>query len=313
MGNPTNPVSSRPTTRSRLGRGLSSLMQVASPAAPVVSSSIQSEASNGPLHEVDPELIDPNPHQPRKQIGPATLAELAASMKANGIIQPLVVRARPEGRFELIAGERRLRAAKVARLAKVPVIVREVEEYEQAQLALVENIQREDLNPMDRADAYRSLQKQLGLSAGELAGRLGEDRSTIANYVRLLDLSPAVQAKVRDGTLPLGHAKVLAGVAEEAEQLRLAELVLKQNLSVRNLERLVKGEDDQTPIARRVPSPEEESRNRYLAQLAESVGRQVGARCTVSAHGSLGYKLTIHMKSAEQFDGLMEKLGVQVD
>src|SRR5690606_17187352 len=134
-------------------------------------------------------------------------------------------------------------------------------------MALVENIQREDLNPMDRAEAYRALQRQLGLTQAELAARLGEDRSTVANFVRLLDLCPPVQEKVRDGTLPLGHAKVLAGVSDEAEQLRLADLILKQNLSVRNLERLVKGETLEEEAPRRTPTEEQDSRSRYLNQL----------------------------------------------
>src|SRR5690606_14050259 len=181
-------------------------------------------------------------------------------------------------------------------------------------MALVENIQREDLNPMDRAEAYRALQRQLGLTQAELAARLGEDRSTVANFVRLLDLCPPVQEKVRDGTLPLGHAKVLAGVSNEAEQLRLADLILKQNLSVRNLERLVKGEepeDGQGP--RRTPSEEQDSRSRYLNQLAETVGQQVGSKCTVTPSGQNGYKLTLHLKNAEQFDRIMERLGVSIE
>src|SRR5688500_8699333 len=178
MGKTDSPTS-KTASRSRLGRGLSSLMQVHSPAvahAPPASAPADFEQGSMPMRDVDPELIDPNPHQPRKQIGPATLSELAASLKSNGIIQPLVVKAKADGRYELIAGERRLRAAKVARMPKVPVVIRQVDGYEQAQLALVENIQREDLNPLDRAEAYRALQKQLGLTVAEIAGRLGEDR-----------------------------------------------------------------------------------------------------------------------------------------
>lgn len=291
-------------------------MQINSPAASpaaVASGTATGLSDAGPMREVDPELIDPNPHQPRKHIGPASLAELAASLKSNGIIQPLVVKPAAAGRYELIAGERRLRAAKVARLAKVPVVIREVDGYEQAQLALVENIQREDLNPLDRADAYRILQKQLGLSVSELAGRLGEDRSSVANFVRLLDLCPAVQAKVRDGTLPLGHAKVLAGVPDADEQVRLADLIGKQNLSVRNLERLVRGEEQEPAVLRRVPTEEESSRARYLAQLAQTVSRGVGTKCTVAPAGAKGYKLTLHLKDAEEFDRLMERLGVQTE
>ena len=286
-------------------------MQINRPVTPTTDTGGEEEVLSHGLRELDPELIDPNPHQPRKHIGPASLAELAASMKSNGIIQPLVVKAKADGRYELIAGERRLRAAKVARLAKVPVVIREVDGYEQAQLALVENIQREDLNPLDRAEAYRALQKQLGLSVAELAGRLGEDRSSVANFVRLLDLWPSVQAKLRDGTLPLGHAKVLAGVPDEADQIRLADLVAKQNLSVRNLERLVKGEPEEIPVIRRAQTEEQASRSRYLAKLSESVGRELGVRCTISAAGSKGYKLALHLKNAEEFDRVMDRLGIE--
>ncbi len=287
-------------------------MQVNSPA---VQAEIPepAEQSSLPSRDVDPEKIDPNPHQPRKQIGPATLAELAASLKSNGIIQPLVVKPKPDGRYELIAGERRLRAAKLAKMPTVPVVLRQVDTYEQAQMALVENIQREDLNPLDRAEAYRALQKQLGLTVQEVAGRLGEERTTIQHYVRLLDLYPAVQQLVRDGALPLGHAKILAGVPDEAEQLRLADLVMKQNLSVRNLERLTKGEEPELPSAIRPASDAQDSRTRYLAQLADTVGRQVGTKCTVAPAGQNGYKLTLHLKNAEEFDRVMERLGVQTE
>ena len=259
---------------SRLGRGLSSLMQVNNPPADGADGAPATEppTPRGPFLEIAPDLVDPNPHQPRKQMPPAALSELAASLRSNGIIQPLIVTRKAEGRFELIAGERRLRAAKLAKLERIPVVVREVTDFEQAQMALVENIQREDLNPIDRAEAYRTLQKELGLSANELAGRLGEDRSTIANYTRLLDLCEPVRDKVRDGVLPMGHAKVLAGVADPAEQLRLADLAISQSLTVRNLERLVKqGEDAPEP-----PRCHPRGGNRQPGGLPERAGGNGG-------------------------------------
>src|SRR5262249_38980992 len=149
-----------------------------------------------------------------------------------GIIQPLVVR-RVGSEYELIAGQRRLQAAKAAGLAQVPVVIRDADSFTQAQLALVENIQREDLNPIERAQAYRSLIEQLGLTQAELASRLGEDRSSFANFLRLLELTEPVRHMVRDGRLSLGHAKLLAGVPDILKQQKLAETVVSQELSVR--------------------------------------------------------------------------------
>ena len=319
------PPSIRPPTpgKSRLGRGLSSLMQVAPPppspredGGPLNGSVDPAAAApperDRPPQEVPVDRIDPNPHQPRKEMVAESLAELAASIRTNGIIQPLVVIPRPDGRYELVAGERRLRAAKLAELATVPVVVRDVEAHEQAQMALVENVQREDLNPIDRAEAYRALQKQLGLTQSELAERVGEERSKVANHLRLLDLAGEVQSLVRDGRLPLGHAKVLAGVADAAEQGRLAELCAKQGLSVRNLERLVK-EQQQPPAEPAKPEPAADGRAVYLKQLADNVSKSIGMRCDLSPTGKSGGKLTVHFKSLDQFDRLMEQLNVELE
>ena len=317
---PSTPKSS-PTGRSRLGRGLSSLMQVnANPANPAAAppaatagggpSQAEAATSNSPLRDLSVDQIAANPHQPRKKIDPAALAELAASIRTNGVIQPLIVIDRRDGTYELVAGERRLRAAKQAGLAHVPAVVRDVEAHEQAQMALVENIQREDLNSIDRAEAYRSLQKLLGLTQTELAERVGEDRSKIANHVRLLELADAVKELVRSGDLPLGHAKVLAGVEDAAEQVRLANLCVKQNLSVRNLERLV-ASDPQPPAA--TPKGGDEGRAVYLKQLADNVSRALGMPCDLNPTGKSGGKLTVHFKSLDQFDRLMEHLGVEIE
>src|SRR4029434_6962211 len=141
----------------------------------------------------------------RSRMNEASIAELAASLKSTGLVQPIIVR-QHNGGYQLIAGERRLRAAKLAGLKTLPAIVREVDNFTQAQMALVENIQREDLNPIDRAQSYRALMDQLGLTQAELAGRLGEERSSVANYLRLLELAEPVRDLVRDGKLSMGHA-----------------------------------------------------------------------------------------------------------
>ncbi|MEA2711145.1 MAG: ParB family transcriptional regulator, chromosome partitioning protein [Phycisphaerales bacterium] len=263
---------------------------------------------NGTPLEISLADVSPNPHQPRRQFNDAGLAELAASLKSNGVIQPIVVR-RVNDRYELVAGERRLRAAKLAGLATIPAIVRELDSFTQAQMALVENIHREDLNPIERAAAYRALIDQLGLTQAELANRLGEDRSTVANFLRLLELAEPVRTMIRDGKLSLGHAKVLAGVSDALEQERLANLVVSQELSVRNLERLV-----QSPTAPAPDRPAKGSASAHLQDLEKSFARQLGMRVQIrsGANKSKG-RVVIHYGSLDQFDQLLEKLGINAD
>jgi ParB family chromosome partitioning protein len=237
----------------------------------------------------------------------ASIAELAASLKSTGLVQPIIVR-QHNGGYQLIAGERRLRAAKLAGLKTLPAIVREVDNFTQAQMALVENIQREDLNPIDRAQSYRALMDQLGLTQAELASRLGEDRSSIANFLRLLDLPEPARELIRDGKLSLGHAKILAGIDDILEQQRLAELVVAQELSVRNLERLVQNGDAAGPPPRREPNS-----TPHLQDLEKSIARQLGMRVQVRSAGKGKGRLVIHYASLDQFDELLSRMGVRTD
>ncbi|MBC8108746.1 MAG: ParB/RepB/Spo0J family partition protein [Anaerolineae bacterium] len=262
--------------------------------------------------ELAVESIQPNPHQPRKQIDEAKVAELAASLKSTGVIQPIVVRKRGDG-YELIAGERRWRAAKFANMTTIPAIIRDVNSFEQAQMALVENIQREDLNPLDRAQSYRALIDQLGLTQAELANRLGEDRSSVANYLRLLDLSDPVRQMLRDEQLTLGHAKLLAGIDDTVEQERLAHLVESQDLSVRNLERLIAAGPVETATPDKSPtSPGTPSA--HIQDLERSLARQLGMRVQLKTSAKKGHgKLIVHYASLDQFDGLLARLGISAD
>jgi len=303
--------------RPRLGRGLSSLISVPSHPHPVVppqpapAPAAPPKAPDGRPLDLNIDLIAPNPHQPRHTFNEATLAELASSMKAAGIIQPIIVRKVGET-YQLIAGERRLRAAKIAGLTQVPVIVKDVDALTQAQLALIENIQREDLNPIDRATGYQTLLKELGLTQAELALRLGEDRSTIANFLRLLDLAEPVRELIRDSKLSTGHAKILASVADILEQQRLANLVVQQELSVRNLERLLKSPE--TVPAPAAASETATSVEAHMKSLARSIGRQTGWRVQVraSARQKGAGKLVIHYGSLDQFDEICERMGVNL-
>ncbi|MDB5172593.1 MAG: parB-like partition protein [Phycisphaerales bacterium] len=236
----------------------------------------------------------------------ASIAELAASLKSTGVIQPIIVRLQ-DGQYQLIAGERRWRAARLAGLASIPAIVRNTSAFEQAQMALVENIQRENLNPIDRALAYRTLMAQLGLTQAELAGRMGEDRSSIANYLRLLELAEPVQTMVIDGRLSMGHAKILAGVSDKSDQERLANLVVNQSLSVRNLERQLQ---DIPSTSARTPTP----LSPHIADLEKSLAQQLGMRVQVRSGAKKGQgKLIVHYATLDQFDDVLSRLGVKAE
>jgi ParB family transcriptional regulator, chromosome partitioning protein len=292
--------------RSRLGRGLSSLISISSdPAVDQAAVAQEPDPAATRSGDIPLEMIVPNPHQPRRTINPAAIAELAASLKSTGLIQPIIVRKVEQG-YELIAGERRWRAAKEAGFPSIPAIVRDVDQFTQAQMALIENIQREDLNAVDRAAAYRTIIQQLGLTQAELALRLGEERSSVANYLRILDLSEPVRELVKQGKLHLGHAKLLAGVPGLSEQELLAKIVAAKDLSVRELERLIQGRAGEHRKAREGPS------SAYLADLEKSLSRQLGLRVQVRASARKGKgRLVIRYNTLDEFDQLMNTLGVK--
>lgn len=183
--------------------------------------------------------IDPNPYQPRKDFDEAPLQELMQSIASNGIIQPLVVRPKPGGRYELVAGERRLRAAEALGLATIPAVIRDVPEERMLELALIENIQREDLNPIEKAAAFRDYLQRYHLTQDAAAQRMGLDRATIANHLRLLELPQDIQVLVRKSAISMSHARTIAALSDPAQQLTMAKKVIRQGLSVRQLERAV--------------------------------------------------------------------------
>jgi ParB family transcriptional regulator, chromosome partitioning protein len=216
--------------RPALGRGLSALI----PDAPLA----VAPASDRPL-EIDTDLLRPNRFQPRGRMDDERIADLARSIRANGIIQPIVVR-KVDGGYEIIAGERRWRAAQRAGLLKVPIAVRDIPEERVLAAALIENVQREDLNPIEEAYAYRRLADEFHLTQDQIADAVGKDRSSVANYVRLLKLPEPVRDHVAAGRLSMGHARAILGLAVDEEQLRVASDVVARGLSVRDTEALVK-------------------------------------------------------------------------
>lgn len=225
------PVMGKPA----LGRGLGALITPAKTAAEAVAAV---EASGERVHSVSLTQVVPSPLQPRSTFGAEPLAELVVSIRENGIIQPLIVR-RVNGLFELIAGERRWRAAGQAGLKEVPVIVREADDLEVLEFALIENLQREDLNPIEEALAYRRLAEEFKLRQEDIAAKVGKSRAAVANTMRLLDLANEVQGHLVQGRLSVGHAKALLGLRSAAEQGEVAGRVMKKELSVRATEELV--------------------------------------------------------------------------
>jgi ParB family chromosome partitioning protein len=227
-------------SRKALGRGLSALFT-------------ETGSIDQDLVEIGIEQIDPSEVQPRQVFRQDRLEELAASLKANGVIQPVVVRRRGE-RFQLIAGERRWRAAQLAGLHKIPAVVKEVPDARVLELSLIENLQRENLNPMEEAGAYRNLMDKLDYTQEQLAQRVGRERSSIANSLRLLKLPPTIQALVEEEKLSMGHAKVLIALTSAADQEALARRIVLKQLSVRETEELVR-QPLETPATGEAPSP----------------------------------------------------------
>ncbi|MCR4374645.1 MAG: ParB/RepB/Spo0J family partition protein, partial [Acidobacteria bacterium] len=224
--------------RPALGRGLSALIPDTAPPPPRA----PQPADRGRPSELDIDLLTPNPRQPRQHIDDGRLEELAQSIRANGVIQPIVVRrvaaagAAGNDQYEIVAGERRWRASQRAGLLKVPVAVREVPDDKLLEVALIENIQREDLNPIEEAQAYRRLTDELQLSQESIAAQVGKDRATVSNYMRLLRLPTEVRTALAEGDMGMGHARALLSLTDEAAQRRVGRDVIARGLSVRETE-----------------------------------------------------------------------------
>src|SRR5579862_7215177 len=227
------------TKRRALGKGLDSLLPRAHvPAAPVPS---PAEAEGGKPREIPLDRIDPNPFQTRSQMNEEQLAELAASIAANGVVQPVLVRPLAAGRFQLIAGERRWRASKQAGKQTIPAILRHVSDEQAMEITIVENLQRTDLNPMEQARAYDRLSHHFKMTQEQMAQRTGKDRASVANFLRLLRLPPEVQQKVETGSLSFGHARALLSLESPESILKAAQKVTALSMSVRQTESYVQG------------------------------------------------------------------------
>ena len=276
--------------RPALGRGLSALIPDA-PSAPA--------ASERPL-EVDIDMLRPNKFQPRTHMDDGRIEELSRSIRSNGVIQPIVVRKADDG-YEIVAGERRWRASQRAGLLKVPIVVRDIPDDRLLAAALIENIQRENLNPIEEAHAYRRLADEFGLTQEQIAESVGKDRSSVANFVRLLRLPLEIRDHVGAGTLSMGHARALLGLPDEGAQLRIGKEVVAKALSVRETEALVK-----RTIA---PPPEkpEEQKDVHTRAAEERLRFALGTRVRIIRKGK-GGRLEIDFGDENELHRIYEQL-----
>ena len=285
---------SEPTDRSErsqgLGRGLGALIpqRAGAPASAI---------------EIPISRIRSNPHQPRKRFDAEALAALTASISANGVIQPVLVAETPDG-YLLVAGERRLRAAQAAGLERIPAVVRQLIDRDQLELALVENLQREDLDPLETAEAYRQLVNRFGFSHDDVANRVGRARSTVVNTLRLLELAPEVQAAIGDGRLSEGHGRALGGISTEA-QARVIDTIVEQDLSVRQTEELVRRLREP-----RVPPDKSATARKSdpdLERVEEELRRALGTKVSV-ARSRRGGRIVIEYYGDEELARLYDRL-----
>lgn len=290
--------------RPALGRGMAALLSNAPP--PPSATIAPAPAIPGrTLLTLPVEAIERNPEQPRKRFEDAKLEELAASIRQHGIVEPILVR-KDGGRYRILAGERRWRAAQRAGLKEVPAILREATDREAFELALVENLQRADLNAIEEAEAYEVLQSEHGLTQEAIATRVGKERSTVANALRLLKLPEDVRESVRGGQLDMGHARALLGL-EDGEAIRkIAQRAIREGLSVRATEALVRSLSKKPSKAGPADPPGDSP---AIRDLAHRLQRRLGARCRVVPKSAVAGKLEVEYTSLDELDGILAKIG----
>jgi len=296
--------------KSRLGRGLEALIASGASAAPKLEAAPAPVASVPGFREIPVDLVEPSPYQPRKDINTEQLAELAESIRAEGLLQPVVVRP-AGGRFQLIAGERRWRAFQLLKLKTIPARVLDASDASSATLTLIENLQREGLNPIDEAYGYASLIRDFDLTQDQAAERVGKGRATVANSLRLLALEPEIQGYLAKGLLTVGHAKVLLGIEDAPRRGLLARRVIEDGLSVRGLEQLSAGH-------RRTRRGRGAGRNltggeaATVADIEKRLTTHLGARVALH-HSPKRGRIVIEYAGNDDLQRILERLGLPAD
>jgi len=300
-GDKKAPASADQKKKHGLGRGLSSLIPSASavPAAPAPVAPVVRSTQDGPLIELPIQEIERSPYQPRREFKEEELRELAESLKNNGLVQPPTVRKNSSGRYELIAGERRIRAAQLAGWTKIQVLFKDVDDLTAAVLTTTENLLREDLNPIEEATSYKTLQEKFGLTQAEVAERIGKGRATVANATRLLELPDEVKALVSSGLLSTGHAKVLLSVEGEKDRILLSRDCVNEQLTVRALEKKVMRLH--RPVEER-PRGTPDLPDSYVRHLVDCMKKHLG--CAVRVTPGVTHPNGRHTKGVLEIDFL---------
>ncbi|MBK8913245.1 MAG: ParB/RepB/Spo0J family partition protein [Phycisphaerales bacterium] len=283
----------------RLGRGLGALI----PAKKISTATQPAPASA--VSQIPIDAIRPNPNQPRREFDDSALAELSNSIRINGVLQPIVVRPLPEGRFELVAGERRWRASQRAGLRTIPATIREMSDPQSLEIALIENLQRQDLGPLERAEGYQRYLDQYGGTTEQLAVRLSESRTSIINYLRLLKLPQEVRTMISGQQISMGHARAIAGLSDPERQLAIAKMTARRSLSVRQVEAMCR-ESSSEPSPARTPT----GAVRHMESVADQLSRGIGLPVQViTGKGKNSGRVIVSYKSIEDFDRIARAFG----
>lgn len=294
--------------RRALGKGLDSLLprMAPKPAAPPAPAAAQEPAETGKPREIPVDAIEHNPYQTRKHFDEAQLAELAASIKANGVIQPILLRPLPNGRFQLIAGERRWRASIMAAKTTIPAILRNVSDEQALEITIIENLQRADLNPMEQARAFERLGREFHMTQEQIALRTGKERASIGHFLRLLKLPEKVQGMVEGGSLSFGHAKAILALPSHEEMEKAAQLTLTGCLSVRGTETYVQNRLNPANRKKKEPRPEPDI-DPNVREVQEELQRALGLKVVIEDKRGRG-RVIIEYSELEDFDTLLEQL-----
>lgn len=288
--------------RSGLGRGLGALLEDSGEKQKISGSGA---TPKGAINEIEIAKIETNPWQPRTDFDEEALNDLAESIKVQGIIQPITVRALSENEFQLISGERRLQASKRAGLKTVPAYIRIANDQQMLEMALIENIQRENLNAIEIALSYQRLLAECDLKQEELGSRVGKNRSTVTNYLRLLKLPPDIQIALRDGKLSMGHARALISIEDVSLQLDIFKQIISNDLSVRKVEELVRNGNEKAPATK-----EKASENPEIKKLQSQLSSHFGSKIAIKANADNKGEIKIPFTSTEDLNRILEILNV---
>lgn len=274
------------STKKVLGRGLDAILS--SPDTDITSKDISGDYVAGAIAELDVDKIDANPFQPRTDFDKLSLQELTESIKTQGVIQPVTVRKMGRGHFQLIAGERRLRASILAGLTSVPAFIRVANDEQMLEMALIENIHRQNLNAIEVAISYKRLIDECALTQEKLSEKVGKNRTTITNFLRLLKLPPEIQIALRDGTISMGHARALLSIGQEGSQLRLLKLILDEGMSVRQVEQMVRNMNSPASSKKKRKTPAlPEKYKKISSELSHHLDTKVSLRRSNNGAGSI--------------------------